>query len=230
MSKKIKRLHDFLEVIKTGEEIIYRGHASKEWDLVPSIGRDYIDKEKWTEEAIEIEREMLAEFKKQTARIIKIPPTSTIEWLALMQHHGMPTRLLDFSKNPLVALYFACSEKSWDEDGVVYSTKFTIKKNEVDGDLFTQQGNFTYFPHHISDRITSQSGLFICCAAPNKPLRGGLGNQVTKIMISKSSKSMILSDLRDIGIHPGSIFPGLEGTCKSLSDILEQKLFTHYYF
>ena len=50
-------------------------------------------------------------------------PTSAWNWLAIAQHHGLPTRLLDWSRNPLVAAFFAV-ERAHDDDSVVYAFKY----------------------------------------------------------------------------------------------------------
>ncbi|MFK8288800.1 FRG domain-containing protein [Capnocytophaga canimorsus] len=119
MSANVKSIGEYLSKIKEIQpsgNIFYRGHSDKEFELEPSIYR----KDKVTKEHLYIKNE--SKIFRET--ISKVPydfnGKNTIESLVLMQHYGVPTRILDLTTNPLVALYFACSDdKHKDENGEV---------------------------------------------------------------------------------------------------------------
>jgi len=118
----IDSVSDFLRLIFDESEMasndcsfFYRGHASTSWTLKPGI---YRDESLTTKEHIlfkEMESAVPAEF--STCKC-------TFDRLVKMQHYEYPTRLLDITSNPLVALYFACvDEKLKEDDGMVYLFK-----------------------------------------------------------------------------------------------------------
>lgn len=90
---------------------LYRGQADSSWGLVPKVYRD---------NRFQNEYALIQEFDR--LRPDEFAGLSYIEKLIKMQHYGLPTRLLDFSENPLVALYFACeSVDHMTKDGIVYA-------------------------------------------------------------------------------------------------------------
>lgn len=87
---------------------IYRGQASAAWPLTSSLER--IIGETWSKQrAIEFEEFSLLEFQSKFHLYDRenLGPESKLSWLAAMQHYGVPTRLVDFTTSPYVALYFA---------------------------------------------------------------------------------------------------------------------------
>ncbi len=87
---------------------IYRGHADAAWPLQSSLER--IIGSKWSKEEVEkFEDYSIAEFRSKFHLYDRenVQPNSKLAWLSIMQHYGVPTRLLDFTESPYVALYFA---------------------------------------------------------------------------------------------------------------------------
>lgn len=108
----VNSVAEFIEnVVKVnkadGTETFYRGHADKDWVLLPSIFR--------TPNGIANEhllfRDMVAHTPKSFAEC-----KSALDYLVQMQHYELPTRLLDVTMNPLVALYFACKQQVDDDN------------------------------------------------------------------------------------------------------------------
>jgi len=101
---QVNSVSEFIEKIvqldkEEGTETFYRGHANRDWELLPSIFR--------TPNGVEKEhllfRDMVAHEPQSFSEC-----KSALDYLVQMQHYGLPTRLLDMTTNPLVALYFAC--------------------------------------------------------------------------------------------------------------------------
>lgn len=112
----LKLISDKTNRLPKSSEYIYRGQADSEWDLLPSIAVPL----NGNNNLLKFESKMVNEFLKRRPNEfhdIKDP----IDILAKMQHYGLPTRLLDVTFNPLVALYFACKDDNIkDKDGEIF--------------------------------------------------------------------------------------------------------------
>src|SRR6266481_3110240 len=122
MEKNIETLTEFLAAV---EQICsewdcldatmhpwFRGQADASRNLIPGLYRDRVDPS--------YERELVRDFRLRSSVFFEHPPNSDLEWLFMMQHYGMPTRLLDWTEGYLIALYFAVSDRAISGDGVVW--------------------------------------------------------------------------------------------------------------
>lgn len=113
----VGRVSDLTEALRrvSGETVRrrlwFRGHASSEWELSPSLVREINSQEHPSLDKLAlVEQYALKRFKQLAPAVLGGRTVSDEgEWLLLMQHYRLPTRLLDWTENPLVALYFAIS-------------------------------------------------------------------------------------------------------------------------
>lgn len=100
-------------------QYFFRGHANREWEAKPSIYRD----ESFIKNEHLIFREIISRCPEDFKHI-----ETTFQKLVKMQHYGLPTRLLDITTNPLIALYFACLGNQENDGEVIV---FKVPKEEV---------------------------------------------------------------------------------------------------
>jgi len=185
--------------------VAYRGVRKKTYSLVPKAGRY----DQFSEGEVEKqEKTMLRLFKQQALPHLIYTPTNDWEWLALAQHHGLPTRLMDWTRNPLVAAFFAV-EHEYDGDSLIYAyshNKYVEITKHLDPFSFGQVGRF--IPNHITPRITAQAGLFTIHPSPKQPFNS---SKITKLVIKQTFREDLKYTLYKYGIHRATLFPGLDG-------------------
>lgn len=135
----IYSLHDFLDIMEhyrfqfsqthRHDDFIFRGVSNSSWPLLPGIFREYSEAQKSSAVTGGLisgriysasEWEILAHFKKEACGFLtNISQNDDFTWLQYAQHYGVPTRLLDFTSNPLVAMYFCCQSES-KNDGAIW--------------------------------------------------------------------------------------------------------------
>lgn len=113
--------------LRFNEIPLFRGHADNSYQLIPAIARPI---ESFSSDSLIHEERNLIEMAKFKLPDVFREDMQPLELLALLQHYGVPTRLLDVTENALVALYFACCSKNndHDSDGEV----IIFKNNELE--------------------------------------------------------------------------------------------------
>lgn len=219
-------------------EWIYRGQSDYTWELNTSIERlfdkgitlgqrYYIKLGKLTfDKRSRYESKLLDEFIRTAHLYIDSLPKkkNALEWLSIMQHYGVPTRLLDFTYSPYIAAFFAV--ESGESDAAIYALSArefdkADKAEELVNSLKDHKA-VVFDPAMNNERLLAQQGLFLF---PNTHKRAM--NEIIremelekdaylKIIISSEMRKEAFIELKKMNITSTTIYPGLSGFCKSL--------------
>jgi hypothetical protein len=149
-------------------------------------------------------------------------PKNDFECLAFAQHYGLATRLLDWSTNPLVALYFAV-EMQGETDGAVFCHMPWLIIDQENSSIDREFDKVVLLtPRPFDRRIAAQSGVFTFHVQPetaltatqvHKEARGAApdGVDLVAIRLPAKAKPIFLRQLSAIGINRKFLFPDLEG-------------------
>lgn len=221
--KNIDSMHKYIEICLEKPHLqIYRGQENTNWELKPGINRESFTRNLLNADEktiLEAEKHIFKLFKARAMRYMGNHASGEIEKLAIAQHYGLPTRLLDWTTSPLVALFFAVESENDGVDGCVYVSKrlteapSTLKPFEVDQ-------NYLVIPPHVDERIPAQHGVFLLSENPFKPYQN---ENMTKIEIASIAKRELKHQLHRLGINASTIYPGLNGVAKSIAALQWQK-------
>ena len=221
----------YLEAENRGPRLtLYRGQL-QDWPLLPNIARD-------SECLLQVEAEMFDAFRREAVGIIGNTPDNLWDWIALAQHHRLPTRLLDWTKNPLAGLWFAVRQSTKDPrcPGVVWVLK--AEDADVVRDVSGNPGRFdkspsaksplqvektmVFEPRHVTARIRAQAGMVTIHRCIDGELTTPLEkdpdyvNRLTKLSVPADHVDELRAQLLDCGVHDGSLFPDLDGLASKI--------------
>ncbi len=253
-------IEDIFQLMEELSEMyLFRGVADFSYQLKSSLERSvrHYQTENW----------LINEFQRSIHEYLPVEshPNNKFELLSLMQHHGVPTRLIDITKSPYVALYFAASQcfhgESNVRDGAIYafmhrnlqsaSIRNILSRSKLDFDInwlnrfvkrdskvfdevfYNHQDDVALIvePFKVNKRLYAQQGLFLISnfnhtttecliekLLPKDLPEGSHDPTLIKIKIKGDLKKDILKRLDRMNINSSTLFPGLDGFSKYLSE------------
>lgn len=246
--RRVRNVPEYLNAllqITRRRTLWFRGQTNAANHLVPGLarrrGKDWL-----AAEAMLINR-----FRQNAVALLPPMPRSDWDWLLLMQHYGVPTRLLDWTENPLAGLYFAVvSTRGRDTRGVdgcvwvldpvalnreasLASVGADIPTLEVDPSLrdylpgeveraVTPRPPVAVLAQRMFPRIVSQSGVFTLVHNQPTPLETiHQSAYVSRIIVPRSAKAKIARQLTGLGTTRLALFPELDSVARMVSGLLK---------
>ncbi len=243
----IKQWHSDMEIKPWGTHTRawFRGHSKRSYNLEPGVYRDAFTKQLGQvsgadeeESRLELERQMLQEFRSLSAS--ELNPDRIVHLYFTAQHYGMPTRLLDWTSNPLAALFFACkSHPSEDGEVVLMQPSQILPTPATDADAgkyvhsmrhpFVEDAIGQMFwekpviprkpvilplrPDTVAGRISKQSSLFTLHMHKASSVTNPT---LVRVKVNAKAKPEILIELRRLNINQYTVYNDLDHLSKEI--------------
>jgi hypothetical protein len=233
MTQKAKSATSVIELLTIVDgnepETMYRGQGDGSWALIPSLGRFTQYVEGGYEEIAQLEQHLLEKYAQYSVPFRDLRSAPLIEQLVHCQHFGLPTRLLDWTTNPLKALFFAVEDPKLDAvDGSVH---VTLPRSWWEGTGYIKEIDrlSAFFPELLHDRVVAQDACFIAFPLPKTGMHipeMSLRNYpnamrfLYQIRVPRKSKRDLRQELAALGISHRTVYPGLDGVAKWVKSTL----------
>lgn len=218
-------LIDLVNGFDRSSTVLFRGQQKESWPLLPKIAR--IQNGGCT---LQNELQILTEFKKGACNFIQVRPENEWGWLSIAQHHGLPTRVLDWSLNPLVGLWFAVNNPPCgNENGALWIytpdswSLINHLRPEEDRSPFELDRVKVFYPDHDVPRIRAQSGVFTVhprvkpgdVFLPFEDMQTD-HKSLTRLTIPAASFRELKWSLDKCGVHAAALMPDLDGLAQRI--------------
>lgn len=205
--------------------VLYRGHGAASFGLRPKVGR-LLPSANSTGETVN-EVLMLELFRRQSIDRLEVAAADDWELLAIAQHHGLATRLLDWTRSPLVALYFCvCKEcetrdscgRPRCEDAEIVAwrcPKVDLSKPLPKSGPLKIKKTIRYIPRIVTPRLRAQSGVFTAHSVPTQDFHPD-ARELVRIQIPYEKRKPLKDSLFRHGVHEAVLFPDLDGLARHI--------------
>jgi hypothetical protein len=245
----LRNLLDFLYSLDEG--FVFRGQSDSSWGLTSTLERLLNGTENFAKIAETTTSDILKSRIHHYFHRDEVP-TSELGWLSIAQHHGAPTRLLDFTRFPLFALYFASRHlRKANADFAIWAINFrslnddcesllgTGDKIDKDPDAFfdgcesikadSPLGAWIGEPRKVNLRLERQGGTFLIPTHPSKTIEESLKESFSrssvsafKICVSANLAYEIQHFLAKSGVTASRLFDGVDGLAQEISEDLNR--------